>query len=95
MNLPDASGRGITIGLYEFHRRKRRAIRPFALLLKGKLMAHELDPNEIVDSRELVMTNTIQVDTMYRLLIYKGYFTKAEFLAKMKEVQRDYHGGGE
>jgi hypothetical protein len=53
-------------------------------------MAHELDPKEIVDFRELVMTNTIQVDTMYRLLIDKGYFTEAEFLAKMKEVQRSY-----
>ncbi len=50
-------------------------------------MAHELDPKEIVDFRELVMTNTIQVDTMYRLLIEKGYFTEAEFLDKMKEVQ--------
>jgi hypothetical protein len=56
-------------------------------------MAHELDPNEIVDFRELVMTNTIQVDTMYQLLIHKGYFTEAEFLAKMKEVQRDYQQG--
>ncbi|MGB5274750.1 MAG: hypothetical protein WBN39_11900 [Flavobacteriaceae bacterium] len=50
-------------------------------------MANELDPNEIVDFRDLVMTNTIQVDTMYRLLIQKGYFTETEFLAKMKEVQ--------
>jgi len=50
-------------------------------------MAQELDPNEIVDFRELVMTNTIQFDTMYRLLIQKGYFTESEFLSKMKEVQ--------
>jgi hypothetical protein len=50
-------------------------------------MAYELDPKEILDFRELVMTNTIQVHTMYRLLIDKGYFTAAEFLAKMKEVQ--------
>jgi hypothetical protein len=50
-------------------------------------MAKELDPKETVDFRELVMTNTIQVDTMYRLLIDKGYFTEAEFIAKMKEVQ--------
>ena len=50
-------------------------------------MATELDPKEIVDFRELVMTNTIQVDTMYRLLIEKGYFTEPEFLDKMKEVQ--------
>ena len=50
-------------------------------------MATELNSKEIVDFRELVMTNTIQVDTMYRLLIEKGYFTEAEFLDKMKEVQ--------
>lgn len=56
-------------------------------------MAQALDPDEILDFRELVMTNTIQVDTMYRLLIDKGYFTEAEFLAKMKEVQRDYQQG--
>ena len=56
-------------------------------------MAYELDPKEIVDFRELVMTNTIQVDTMYRLLIDKGYFTEAEFLAKLKEVQTLYMKG--
>ncbi|MDB4303649.1 hypothetical protein N9934_02545 [Desulfosarcina sp.] len=53
-------------------------------------MAHELDPKELVDFRELLMANTIQVDTMYQLLIQKGYFSEAEFLAKMKEVQADY-----
>ena len=42
------------------------------------------------DFREMVMVNTIQVDTMYQLLIQKGYFTEAEFLAKMKDVQADY-----
>ena len=54
-------------------------------------MARELDPKELVDFREMVMVNTIQVDTMYQLLIQKGYFTEAEFLAKMKEVQANYH----
>jgi len=53
-------------------------------------MATALDPKEIVDFRELVMANTIQVATMYQLLIQKGYFTEAEFLTKMKEVQMDY-----
>ena len=56
-------------------------------------MAQELNPNDIVDFRELVMANTIQVDTMYQLLIQKGYFTEAEFLAKMKEVQISYMNG--
>jgi hypothetical protein len=47
-------------------------------------MAQALDPKELVEFREMVMVNTIQVDTMYQLLIQKGYFTEAEFLAKMK-----------
>ena len=55
---------------------------------------YELDPKELVDFRELVMANTIQVDTMYQLLIQKEYFTEAEFLEKMKEVQADYQKGG-
>ena len=54
-------------------------------------MAHELDPNELVDFRELEMANTIQVDTMHQLLIQKGYFTEAGFFTKMKEVQMGYH----
>jgi len=57
-------------------------------------MAHELDSKELVDFREMVMANTIQMDTMYQLLIQKGYFIEAEFLAKMKEVQADYNRAG-
>jgi len=56
-------------------------------------MAQALDPKEIVSFREMVMASTIQVDTMYQLLVQKGYFTEAEFLAKMKEVQADYQQG--
>ena len=58
-------------------------------------MAYELDPKELVDFREMVMVNTIQVDTMYQLLIQKGYFAEVEFLEKMKEVQADYEKGVE
>lgn len=57
-------------------------------------MAYQLDPKELVDFRELLMVNTIQVDTMYQLLIQKGYFPEGEFLEKMKVVQRDYQGIG-
>jgi hypothetical protein len=37
-----------------------------------------------------VISNTIQLDTMYQLLIDKGLFTEAEFLIKMKQVQTEY-----
>ena len=53
-------------------------------------MAQKLDSKELVGFRELMMANTIQVDTMYQLLIEKGFFTEAEFVTKMKQVQMDY-----
>lgn len=56
-------------------------------------MASILDSKELVDFNEFLMANTIQLDTMYQLLIQKGYFTEAEFLLKMKEVQIDYQKG--
>ena len=40
--------------------------------------------------KELTLTNTIQVDTIARLLIEKGIFTKDEYLDKMREVQSEY-----
>ena len=56
-------------------------------------MAELLDRNDVVECKELLMANTIQIDAMYQLLIKKGYITESEFLAKMKEVQADYHRG--
>jgi hypothetical protein len=57
-------------------------------------MAKLLDSKDVVEFKELLMMNTIQIDTMYQLLIAKGDFTEAEFLAKMKEVQMDYVNSG-
>jgi hypothetical protein len=54
-------------------------------------MAQALDSKEILEFKELMLANTIMVDTIYQLLIQKKYFTGAEFLAKMNQVQKDYH----
>ncbi len=53
-------------------------------------MAQKLDPNELVTFKELLMANSIQVDTAVQLLIEKGFFTENEFLTKMKQVQIEY-----
>ena len=53
-------------------------------------MAEQLDPNELVDFRELLVANSIQVDAMAMLLIEKGLFTKDEYFTKLKEVQMEY-----
>ena len=52
-------------------------------------MAQLLDSKDVVEFKELLLANTIQIDTMYQLLIQKGYFTEAEFLEKMKQVRAD------
>jgi len=49
-----------------------------------------MDPKALVQFEDLLVANTIQIDAMYQLLIQKGYFTEAEFLDKLKEVQLDY-----
>jgi hypothetical protein len=53
-------------------------------------MAEKLDPSELVDFEELLISNTIQLDTMYQLLIDKGLFAEVEFFIKMKQVQMQY-----
>lgn len=53
-------------------------------------MAQLLDSKDVVEFKELLLANTIQIDTMYQLLIQKEYFTESEFLEKMKQVQADY-----
>jgi hypothetical protein len=62
-------------------------------LLRGTLrrpkMTHQSDHKSMED---LLISNTIQFDTLYRLLIDKGFFTGSEFQEKLNEVQLDYQG---
>ncbi|MFH1220701.1 MAG: hypothetical protein V1694_09660 [Candidatus Eisenbacteria bacterium] len=50
-------------------------------------MAEQLDPSEIVDLRELLMSEVIQSDALINLLDRKGIITKKELLKEMKKVQ--------
>jgi len=53
-------------------------------------MARKLDDNEIVSFKELLIANSIQVDTAVQLLIEKGFFTQDEFFTKLKQIQAQY-----
>jgi hypothetical protein len=53
-------------------------------------MAEKLDEKELVSFKELLMSNTIQVDAVTQLLMDKGVFTEDEFYAKLKEVGYEY-----
>ncbi|MHC4153173.1 MAG: hypothetical protein ACYSSP_13905 [Planctomycetota bacterium] len=49
-------------------------------------MAEKLDEKELVSFKELLMSNTIQVDAVTQLLMEKRVFTEDEFYAKLEEV---------
>ena len=53
-------------------------------------MAEKLDPDEIASFKELLISNSIQIDAVTQLLIEKGIFTKEEFFAMLKRVQMEY-----
>ena len=53
-------------------------------------MAEKLDPSEMVNFKELLIANSIQVDAIAKLLIKKGIFTKEEFFDMLKRVQMEY-----
>jgi len=52
--------------------------------------APKLDDKELVSFKELLLTNSIQVDALAQLLIEKGLITEEEFYAKLKQVQGEY-----
>jgi len=50
-------------------------------------MTHQTDHKSIED---LLVSNTLQLDALFRLLLDKGLFSEDEFQEKLMEVQRDY-----
>jgi len=50
-------------------------------------MAEILDPKEIVDFKELLMSEVIQSEALINLLDKKGLISKQELLEEMKRVQ--------
>ena len=57
-------------------------------------MAEQLDQDELVSFRELLIANSIQIDAIAMLLIEKGLIAKDEFDTKLKQVQMEYQRKG-
>jgi hypothetical protein len=45
-------------------------------------MAKKLDPSEVVSFKELLLANSIQIDTVAQLMIEIGLITEHSFLTK-------------
>lgn len=53
-------------------------------------MGKKLSEKELVSFKEMLIANSIQVDTLSQLLIEKGIITEEEFFVKLKQVQFEY-----
>lgn len=53
-------------------------------------MAEQLNPDELVNFKELLLANSMQMDAVTQLLIEKGIITELEFYTKLKKVQMEY-----
>jgi hypothetical protein len=53
-------------------------------------MAEKLDPKELVRIQEVLMANSIMIETLTQLLMEKGIISNEEFFAKLKNVKNDY-----
>jgi hypothetical protein len=51
--------------------------------------AEILSNKDLVTFKELLIANSIQVDTLTQLLIEKGLISQEEFFTKLKEVQSE------
>jgi len=50
-------------------------------------MAEQFDPSEIVDLRELLMSEVIQSEALINLLEKKGIITKSELIEEIKRLK--------
>jgi hypothetical protein len=53
-------------------------------------MASPLDHNDLVTFKELIISNSMQVDAAVKLFIEEGFFSKEEFFDKLKQDQFTY-----
>ena len=53
-------------------------------------MTKQFDPEQLVALEELLVSNTVQLDTITQLLVEKGVFTKNEFFDMLKQIQKEF-----
>ena len=53
-------------------------------------MTKKFDQEQLVALEELLVSNTVQLDTITKLLVEKGVFTKNEFFDMLKQIQEEF-----
>ena len=53
-------------------------------------MAEKFDPKELARIQEVLMANSIMIETLAQVLMDKGIISNEEFFTKLKKVKKDY-----
>ncbi len=57
---------------------------------KGLPVSEDFDSKKRSGLEKLLVSNTIQLETLTRILLDKGYFTEAELMEMMNKIQVEY-----
>jgi hypothetical protein len=80
------TARGYNVHVLQIAMPRKRQLNP----VRGNSMEERLDEKELVILLELLMPHIIHLNTITELLFEKGIFTRKEFSAKRKQVQKQY-----
>jgi len=76
---------------YNGQERRRVKDRRERLPVKDLLVPDEFDTKKMVGFEKLLISTTIQLEAITRLLLQKGVIQEEELLEMMNQVQSEYH----
>ena len=76
---------------YSGQERRRVEDRREGLPFKDLLVSEDLDTKKMVGFEKLLVSATIQLEAITRLLLQKGIIKEEELLEMMNQIQSEYH----
>ena len=76
---------------YTGQERRRAKDRRKGLPVGDLLVSKEYDTKKMVGLEKLLVSNTIQLEAITRLLLQKGVIKEVELLEMMSQIQSEYH----
>ena len=78
--------------VYSGQERRKVKDRREGLPVKDLLVSGDLDTKKMVGYEKLLISTTIQLEAITRLLLQKGMIKEEELLEMMDQIQSEYHG---
>ena len=77
---------------YNGQERRRVKDRRDGLPVRDLLVSEDFDTKKMIGYEKLLISTTIQLEAITRLLLQKGMIKEEELLEMMDQIQSEYHG---